>query len=172
MTRQVRGLALAGALAFKSGREAMFAAFSVMAGRLLALMRLRDFLFLCPGQFRITEHLVPSAIFGGVQGGISKFNQVALELSVSIENRDTYAYGEMLNRLRRTGKKFGLLHRPAEALGHVARAVFSGFRQDDDELFTAVTRNRVHLAHVFHQDGSHVAQHLVAYMVAKGVIQV
>src|SRR6266571_4507497 len=72
-----------------------------------------------PGrQFGVKDSLVPAITFGGIESGIGKLYEVALELSIGIKDGDTDADGQALNRLRRSGKKFGLLHRFAQAFGH------------------------------------------------------
>src|SRR5262249_61825699 len=46
-----------------------------------------------------------------------------------------------------------------------------GSRQNDDEFSSAVTGHGVDFAHVLHQDGGDVAKHLVAYVVAEGIVK-
>ena len=79
-------------------------------------------------------------MLGGIQRGIGKLNQVALELGVGVINRNPNAYSEMLDQLRGACKKFCLLHRPAQALGHIEGARLGGFRQDNDKLLAAMGR--------------------------------
>src|SRR5438067_10247347 len=110
-------------------------------------------------------------MFGRIQRSVSKLNQVAFELGVSIINGNADTYGEMLNRLRRTGEKFGMFHRPAQALGHITGPAFRGFRKNNHKFLPTVAGNRVYFAHVLHENGSYIAQHLIACMMAEGVIE-
>src|SRR5579884_2635946 len=97
-------------------------------------------------------------MLGGIESSIGKFNQVALELGISIIYGNANADCEMLNGMRRAGKKFCLFHGPPEPLGHIEGSRFSGFREDNDELFSTIARYRIHFTHVFHQNGGYVTQ--------------
>src|SRR6478752_2361316 len=110
-------------------------------------------------------------MLGGVKSSVGKLNQIALELCVSIINRHANTDCKMLDRVRRAGKKFSLVHGAAQALGHKYGAGLRGFRQDDHKLLAAVSGHRVYFSHIFHQDGGNVTEELVAYVMAKGIVQ-
>jgi hypothetical protein len=61
-------------------------------------------------------------------------------------------------------------HGAPDALGHVVRAVLVRVRQQDAELLAAVAAHHVHLAQAAAHDTGHHLQHLVAHLVAVGVV--
>ena len=57
-------------------------------------------------------------MFGSVKRCIGKFNQIAFELGIRVINSYPNANSEMLDRVRRAGKKFYLVHGAAQSLCH------------------------------------------------------
>src|SRR5690349_17775488 len=89
ITRQARDLALARSSLRTGG---CVSARQDLSGRRLAVIRVsRNFFFLLLGQICITNHAVAAMVLGGIQRGIGKLNQVALELGVGVINRNPNA---------------------------------------------------------------------------------
>src|SRR5215470_20394730 len=105
-------------------------------------------LFFALGQFRIADGPVASFMLGGIEGSVGGLDQVALKPGIAIVDRHTHTDSEMLNRVRRAGKKLCLLHRPPQALSDVQGGGFAGFGQDNDELLAPIPGYSVDLAHV------------------------
>ena len=68
-------------------------------------------------------------------------------------------------------KNFACSTPAADAVRHLHRAGGVRLGQHDDEFLAAVTGSGIDFAHVFHQHCGDVAQHLVADVVAIGIVQ-
>src|SRR5690242_16692000 len=98
-----------------------------------------DFFSLLAAQLGISHHSVATCMLRGIKRCVGEFDQVALELRIDVIHGHTDADCEMLNILRRAGKKFSVLHRPPQALGYIHRPVFGSLGQDDDKLLASIT---------------------------------
>ena len=78
-------------------------------------------------QLGIAHHAVAACMLGGVKSSVGKLYQVALELCISVINGHANADCKMLDGVRRTCKKFCLVHGAAQALGNVQRPRFPWF---------------------------------------------
>src|SRR5262249_50700580 len=64
-----------------------------------------------------------------------------------------------------------VLHRSANALGHVQGLALRRFGKNDDELFATIAGDGIDLAHLSEQLLRYLAQHAIADVVAVGVVQ-